>query len=236
MNRLALACERNVSGAKGPARHLLRAEIAALPRLWAGGGPLPQVAPAARPQPVILVPGFLTGPVLMRPMRRALEAAGHRVEDWGQSVNLGLTAANLAGLGERIRSLYARAGAPVTLVGWSLGGLFAREAARHAGDAVARVITMGSPFSGDRRANNAWRLYNLVAGHSVDHPPGLGDVAEKPPVRTLAIWSAADGIVSPEAAAGREGERDAVAQVHCRHMLMPSDAATIAAVLAEIDS
>ena len=62
---------------------------------------------------------------------------------------------------------------------------------------------MGSPFSGDPRSNNVWRLYEWVAGHPVDEPPIETDLAEKPPVPTLALWSRRDGIVSIAARAAR---------------------------------
>ena len=232
--RLALAFERNPTGARGPAPRLLLGELAALPAMYARRLPKVALPRAARPCEVMLLPGFLTDPSLMRPLRQALEGAGHRVEDWGEGLNAGFDGHNLDRVCQRIESRCAKAGQPLALVGWSLGGMFAREAARRVPQAVDRVITLGSPFSADRRANNAWRLYHLVAGHSVDDPPGLGDLAEKPPVRTVAVWSAADGIVSPDAARGREGERDVAIEVHCRHMLLPSDGEAIAAVLAEL--
>src|SRR3546814_15081748 len=59
---------------------------------------------------------------------------------------------------------------PGSLIGWSLGGLIAREYAKYAPDRVAKVITLGSPFSGDLRANHAWRIYELVARHRIDSP------------------------------------------------------------------
>ena len=79
-------------------------------------------------------------------------------------------------------------------------------------------MTLGSPFSGDPRANNVWRLYELVAGHKVDNPPIRTDTSQKPPVPTLAIWSRGDGIVAPAAARGRAGERDAELEMDCSHM------------------
>ena len=57
------------------------------------------------------------------------------------------------------------------LVGWSLGGVFAREVAKVRPELVEKVITLGSPFSGDMRGNNVWRLYEWIAGHPVDDPP-----------------------------------------------------------------
>jgi hypothetical protein len=77
---------------------------------------------------------------------------------------------------------------------------------------------MGSPFSGDPRANNAWRLYEKVAGHPVDRPPIEVDVGTKPPVPTIALWSRRDGMVAPACARGVEGQSDLQIQVDCRHM------------------
>lgn len=233
--RLALAFERNPTGARGPAPRLLLGELAALPALYARRLPDLAIAASAHPQPVMLLPGFLTDPSLMRPLRQALERAGHRVSDWGEGLNAGFDGENLQRICRRIAQRCAEEGQPLSLIGWSLGGMFAREAARLVPQSVARVITLGSPFSADRRANNAWRLYHLVAGHSVDDPPGLGNLAAKPPVRTVAIWSDMDGIVAPEAARGREGERDEAIEVHGRHMLLPSDRDVLAAVLAELE-
>ena len=93
------------------------------------------------------------------------------------------------------------------LVGWSLGGIYAREVAKLRPELAAKVITLGSPFSGDPRANNVWRLYEWVAGHPVDDPPIKTDLAEKPPVPTLAIWSRRDGIVSVASARGEPGRK-----------------------------
>jgi pimeloyl-ACP methyl ester carboxylesterase len=96
----------------------------------------------------------------------------------------------------------------VVLLGWSLGGLYARELAKRQPDKVAKVITMGSPFSGSPRANNVWRVYQLITGHRVDQPPIEVDLATKPPVETVALWSPNDGMIAPRCAAGLPGERD----------------------------
>ena len=108
-------------------------------------------------------------------------------------------------------------GRPVLLVGWSLGGVFAREMAREVPELVQAVVTLGSPFSGDPHMNNVWRLYEWVTGHKVDAPP-VPHFADKPPVPTLAIWSRRDGIVAPRAARGLEGERDREVEIGCNHM------------------
>ena len=77
---------------------------------------------------------------------------------------------------------------------------------------------MGSPFSGDPRGNNVWRLYEWIAGHPVDDPPIKTDLAEKPPVPTLALWSRRDGIVSIRCARGLPRESDRQVELDCSHM------------------
>jgi hypothetical protein len=79
-------------------------------------------------------------------------------------------------------------------------------------------VTLGSPFSGDPRGNNVWRLYEWIAGHPVDDPPIKADLAEKPPVPTLACWSRRDGIVSIACARGLPHESDRRLELDCSHM------------------
>jgi pimeloyl-ACP methyl ester carboxylesterase len=190
---------------------------------------------AKQPRTVMLLPGFATHPVRMRYMAKRLEAAGHRVKRWGLGFNLGPTADNVAVLEERVEELARRHGEPVHLVGWSLGGLFAREIAKRRPGAVAKVVTMGSPFSWSPRANNVWRAYHLITGHRVEEPPLELELAAKPPVETVALWSPRDGIVHPRAASGRRGERDRAVALRCTHMGFAYDPQAIAAVLRELD-
>lgn len=170
------------------------------------------------PRVVMVLPGFATHPVRMRYLARMLEQAGHTVKRWGLGFNWGPSEENLALLEARLLDLHARHGVRIELVGWSLGGLFARELAKRHPHAVARVITMGTPFSYSPRANNVWRLYQFIAGHSVDNPPIDAALAQKPPVETVALWSANDGIVHPRAACGRAGERDLAIALRCGHL------------------
>lgn len=106
---------------------------------------------------------------------------------------------------------------PILIVGWSLGGLFGREYARYHPDQVKAIITLGSPFSGDPRQNNVWRLYEKIAGHAVDSLP-IPRITEKPPVPHLAIWSRRDGLIAPRSARGLEHERDQEVELDCHHM------------------
>jgi pimeloyl-ACP methyl ester carboxylesterase len=179
--------------------------------------------------PVMVLPGFLSSDHSTTVLRRALEAAGYRVDGWGLGFNWGARHDLL----ERIEAQLASASRkePVTLIGWSLGGLYAREVAKRQPDKVARVITLGSPFSGDLRANHAWRLYEMINGHKVDRPPIEVRVSEKPPVPTIALWSRADGIVAPACARGEPHECDEAIEVECSHMGFMTAPCAIQAVL-----
>ena len=167
---------------------------------------------------VLLIPGLLASEHRMEPMRAILEAAGFRAHGWGMGRNLGPRVDTLEQIDRKVDAIRNLGDAPVTLVGWSLGGLFAREYAKFAHEKVAGVITLGSPFSGDPRANHAWRLYQMVAGHPVDCPPFACSREVKPPVPTIALWSRRDGVIHPECARGRTHERDKAIEVDCTHM------------------
>lgn len=239
VRRAQLAREPHPPGVKTPSLGLFLRELAALARRRRALLP-EQVAPARDPMPVMILPGFGAHPMRMRPIAAALEASGHLVFDWGLGFNFGPTPGNFAFLLARVRRLARVSGRPVALVGWSLGGLFAREIAKLAPESVARVITMGTPFSGDPRANNAWRAYQLITGHSVDSPPigclgGEGNLAAKPPVPTSALWSPRDGVVAPRSACGWPGERDRAIALRCSHLGFAASAEAIRAVLAELD-
>ncbi len=190
---------------------------------------------ASRRRAVMLLPGFGSHPGRMAAMRRALEDAGHSVSDWGLGWNLGPTEERFARLCSRIEAMARREGQPLVLVGWSLGGVFAREAAKRQPDSVAKVVTLGSPFSGDMRGNNAWRIYQCVTGHAIEDAPIAGDFAAKPPVPTVALWSARDGVVHRRCARGRRGERDEAIAIRCSHMGFAWHPQAIAAVAREIE-
>lgn len=149
-------------------------------------------------------------------LRRALAEAGFRVHPWRQGINWGARSDTL----ERLKRAVDQCGhdEPIVLVGWSLGGLYAREIARAEPDRVRAVVTLGSPVWGDRRRyTNVWKLYERVAGHPVDRPP-IPDSAEKPPVPTLALWSRKDGIVGAPSARGTEATRDKEVEIDTNHM------------------
>jgi dienelactone hydrolase len=178
-----------------------------------------------------VVPGFVASDRTTMVLRKALAAAGWRVHGWNMGFNRGARANTVERLERRLDEIGGDE--PVLLVGWSLGGLFARELARAAPERVRAVVTLGSPFSGDPKQNNVWRLYEWVAGHKVDEPP-LPRVTDKPPVPHLAIWSRRDGIVAPRSARGLEDERDKAVELACTHMAFGVSRRTVREVVREI--
>ena len=207
---------RSDSDSRAPSRWQLLKEGAALgSRVWRGFGRLGERGPADG-EKLMVIPGFLANDRTTLGLQRALAGAGYRVTGWGLGLNTGVQADTLDRIRERLEAFAA--GGKVILVGWSLGGIYAREVAKRSPELVSKVVTLGSPFSGDKRANNVWRLYELVAGHPVDAPPIDTVVEEKPPVPTLALWSRRDGIVAVHSARGAAGERDSERELDCSHM------------------
>ena len=183
-------------------------------RAWRGFGHLGPRGPKDGP-PALVIPGFIANDRTTMELRRALAAGGWRTYPWGMGWNKGAKPDTI----ERLIAQLAAIGdpRPVLLVGWSLGGVYAREVARAVPARVQAVVTLGSPFSGDPRANNVWRLYEWIAKHKVDDPP-IAWSSAKPPVPTLAIWSRRDGIVAVGAARGLAEESDSEIEFHCSHM------------------
>ena len=237
--RIELAREPDPDGPGGPRIWLLLRELGYLlepvRRLYRSLFNPFRLARARTPRMVMILPGFGSNPIKMRYFARRLEDAGHTVKRWGCGYNWGFSEDLFEQLEERLLDLNARAGEPVVLVGWSLGGLYARELAKRQPDAVAKVISMGSPFSGSLRANNVWRVYQAIAGHRIADIDLAGQLSRKPPVETVALWSPCDGAISPRCAAGYPGERDRAVALRCSHMGFSYSPEAIRAVARELD-
>jgi pimeloyl-ACP methyl ester carboxylesterase len=202
-----------------------------LGRFWHGFGHLRPRGPENGP-PVLVVPGWMAGDRTTIALRRALAAAGWRTYGWEMGWNWGAREDTVERLKRRLDEIGK--GQPVLVVGWSLGGVYARELARAVPDQVRAVVTLGSPFSGDPKQNNVWRLYEKIAGHKVDEPP-IPRITDKPPVAHLAIWSPRDGIIAPRAARGLEEERDEAVELKCTHMGFSVSRRATRDVVREID-
>ena len=182
--------------------------------MLAGLGPLGPRGPEDGP-PALVIPGFLATDRTTMDLRRALARAGWRSHPWLMGINLGAKADTLDLLRNRLSELEDER--RVLLVGWSLGGMFARQLAHRFPEKVRAVVTLGSPFSGDLKTNtNVCGYYERIAGHDVNEPP-FPHIMDKPPVPTLALWSRRDGIVAPSAARGRDHERDKAVEIDTYH-------------------
>ena len=181
--------------------------------------------------PVLVIPGFLCSDETTLALRKELAAAGFRVHGWKLGWNLGARADTIEKIRQRVESLGH--GKPILIVGWSLGGLYAREFARYHPEHVRAVITLGTPFSGDPRQNTVWKLYEWVAKHPVTDPP-IPRITEKPDVPHLAIWSRRDGLIAPRAARGLDHERDKEVEMDCHHMAFGVSTKTARKVVREV--
>jgi len=181
-----------------PSRRLLLAEARAVYELaaflWAF--PWLRLLPAGDGHPVMVFPGLAASDVSTVPLRTFLRDRGYAAHGWDLGRNLGLKPGLNEFKLERLRELRRRHGRKVSLIGWSLGGIFARELAKRAPEDVRQVITLGSPVKGSPRATHAWWLYELLAGHSVYAAKSGAQLHLPPPVPTTAIFSRSDGIVA----------------------------------------
>ncbi len=185
-----------------------RASENELARAWPGDG-----------RTVMLIPGMFSDDKRMGLLKRVLGKAGYDAHSWELGRNLPHRINRILDwFDERLDELLDDSAQQVTLVGWSLGGLVAREYAKREPGRVAGVVTMGSPFSGNPRFNKAWRAYEIAARHKIDASPFAAGLANKPPVHTTAIWSPRDGVIPPRAARGLPHERDAEIEVNCGHL------------------
>jgi len=144
--------------------------------------------------PVLVLPGLLAGDATTVPLRQFLTAKGYDVSGWGRGPNLGPREGVLDGMREHLAQLHAKSGRKVSVIGWSLGGVYARELAREAPDSVRQVITLGSPIYGNpETSSNAWAVYKVVSGRGAVQPAERGE--GPPPVPTTSIFTRTDGIV-----------------------------------------
>jgi pimeloyl-ACP methyl ester carboxylesterase len=133
---------------------------------------------------VLVLPGLAAGDGSTALMRNFLQSRGFSPSGWGQGVNMGLREGVIERAHDRLREVRLEHGRSVSLVGWSLGGLYARELAKLSPEMVRLVITLGSPFTGHPRETNAWRLYEFASGHRVDWHDFHLPLRSAPPVPT----------------------------------------------------
>jgi hypothetical protein len=172
---------------------------------------------------VLVLPGFVASDRSTVPLRGFLSSRGFEAHGWGLGLNTGphrhYRHSVIDDLADKVRSLRASSGRRISLVGWSLGGVFAREVAKRVPQTVRAVVTLGSPFNGAPDTSNAWRLYQLVSGDRRHHfDQALIDaLAEPPPVPTTSIYSRSDGVVAWPSSVGRTSAQMENVEVQASH-------------------
>src|SRR5213079_1053519 len=173
-----------------PSKTLMFLEGRAIHELGAflGALPLLSLAPKGDGHSVLVLPGLVASDTSTRPLRSFLKGRGYAVSGWRQGRNLGLRDGVQDSMVDLVHELSDRHGGKISLVGWSLGGLYARQLAKMMPSRVRGVITLGSPFAGHPRATNAWRVYEMASGQRADDtdPRFGGTLADTPPVPTTA--------------------------------------------------
>lgn len=147
---------------------------------------------------VVVLPGFSADDLTTAPLRRALKRLGYAVHGWKQGRNLGMRSGVRLALANQLLCLNARHHGPVSLIGWSLGGVFARELARHQPERVRHVYTLGSPINGNPEANNMQSLFRLANRNRPVKTDwdAFNKRRQAPPVPCTALYSRQDGIVA----------------------------------------
>jgi pimeloyl-ACP methyl ester carboxylesterase len=217
-----------------PSKTLMFLEGRAISELGAFVGALPllRLAPRGDGHPVLVLPGLVASDASTRPLRSFLKNRGYAVSGWRQGRNLGLRPGVQQAMVDLVHELSDTHGRKISLVGWSLGGLYARQLAKIMPERVRSVITLGSPFAGHPKATNAWRVYELASGRRADEedPRFGGSLAGTPPVPTTAIFSRTDGICAWQGCVEKSSAMSESIEVESSHCGMGHHPAVVYAV------
>jgi pimeloyl-ACP methyl ester carboxylesterase len=180
-------------------------------------------APRGDGHPVMLIPGLMSSDWSTGPMRNYLSRLGYAAHGWGLGMNRGPRAGLESVLLDRIARLADAEGRRVTLIGTSLGGIYARQIAKVRPDLIRSVVTLGSPFGQSPKATHAWRLYEYVSGFSIDARDAHmgGALGTPPPVPTTAIYSRSDGICAWQGCTEKKGPIAESVRVFGSHLGLP---------------
>ena len=170
--------------------------------------------------PVLVFPGMGANDFTTAPLRSFLDALGYVTKPWGQGFNFGPRDGVLKRCAADVRALAEEHGRPVSLIGWSLGGLYARELAKELPEHARCVITLGTPFTGHPRATNAWRIFEALSGQKAEDPSVMERLRKPPPVPTTSIYSRTDGIVSWRCSLNEPSAIAENIEVHASHVGM----------------
>jgi pimeloyl-ACP methyl ester carboxylesterase len=179
---------------------------------------LSSVTPLGDGHPVLVLPGLMADDGSTSALRNFLNSHGYTAHGWNQGRNFGLRANLERDMLARIDELFECHGrSRISLVGWSLGGLYARRLAKIVPDKVRCLISLGSPFAGSPKSTNAWRTYEIVSGCKVEDQDVLDTLVEAPPVLTTSIFSRTDGICAWQACLNKDEPQAENIEVYGSH-------------------
>jgi pimeloyl-ACP methyl ester carboxylesterase len=187
------------------------------------------LAPRGQAHGALVLPGLMAGDPSTHLMRRYLHHLGHRAWGWRLGRNIGPSTAILDGMTRVLDTLAERTGQPVSVIGWSLGGIYARELARRHPGQIRQVITLGSPFNmADARQSRADPVFARRAHlYDASRVPTREQVAEPIPVPSTAVYSRRDGIVAWQTCLEPESALHQNVEVRCAHLGFGVDPATL---------
>ena len=197
---------------------------------WLMSMPLLKSAPKGDGHPVLVFPGLAASDFSTIPLRQFLKGIGYTPYPWNFGRNLGPRPGVLRGCAEHVKELREKHGQNVSLIGWSLGGLYAREVAKIAPEVTRCVITLGTPFTGHPKANHAWRFFEFASGLKVGDPKLHEPLRHSPPVPTTSIYSRSDGVVSWKCSLETESPITENIEVIASHLGMGVNPATLFAI------
>lgn len=186
--------------------------------------------------PVLLLPGFLTGDMTTAPLRECLDEKGYKTYTWNGGINLGLNDHIAEHLHSLIQKIFEEnKGQKITLIGHSLGGVFARELAREYPEMIRSVITLGTPFGAAAEATpqllrKIYEFLNPGSDHLNDKDLQLRGLTP-PPVPTTSVFSKSDGIVDWQASLNPKAMKAENIEVISSHIGMIVNPLAIAAIL-----
>jgi pimeloyl-ACP methyl ester carboxylesterase len=171
--------------------------------------PLLRKMPRGDGHGVMVIPGFMGDDPFNQPLVDFLNQLGYRATGWQLGRNLGPGSFSREDLEARLADLVEAGGGKVSIIGHSLGGIYAREIARAEPNIVRQVITLGSPFGKGRDSgSNASRLYQRMNPNAASDPEQearQAQLAVAPPVPTTAIYTRGDGVVNWRTSLQRRG-------------------------------
>jgi pimeloyl-ACP methyl ester carboxylesterase len=183
-----------------------------------------KAAPVGDGHPVVVFPGLGGAPFTTSHLRKFLGDCGFTAHCWGRGVNTGPDGVFddwLHGLQDDVHRWSDESGSKVSLVGWSLGGIYARELAKRCPDRVRQVITLGTPFASMRGATHAEGVYRLLNGSNDQLTPEMeARLRESPPVPTSSIYSKTDGVVCWRGCIERKSRQSESIEVSASHLGM----------------